>query len=172
MWIKKMYVVSRFFIGKTPVGILRNDREGDDKGNVKTNKQTNKQATTNKAGFGWAKKQGKNSARGSHFFVNFFVHTAQEIRLLPRVSDRNLKPKQKKFIKELGFCATLAHMHEQLFILYRVASPFDLKGNPVKCKSSYNQKHITPKRLNSPYLFRTMLGFFSPLSRPIRSTEK
>ena len=40
MWIKKMYVVSRFFIGKTPVGILRNDREGDDKGNVKTNKQT------------------------------------------------------------------------------------------------------------------------------------
>ena len=46
-------------------------------------------------------------------------------------------------------------MHEQLFILYRIASPFDLKGNPVKCKSSYNQKHLTPKRLNSPYLFRT-----------------
>ena len=46
MWIKKMYVVSRFFIGKTPVGILRNDREGDDKGNVKTNKQTNKQQQT------------------------------------------------------------------------------------------------------------------------------
>ena len=46
MWIKKMYVVSRFFIGKTPVGILRNDREGDDKENVKTNKQTsnNKQS--------------------------------------------------------------------------------------------------------------------------------
>ena len=27
MWIKKkMYVVSRFFIGKTPVGILRNEK--------------------------------------------------------------------------------------------------------------------------------------------------
>ena len=26
MWIKKMYVVSRFFIGKTHVGILRNEK--------------------------------------------------------------------------------------------------------------------------------------------------
>ena len=33
------------------------------------------------------------------------------------------------------------------------------------------QKHTTPKRLNSPYLFRTILGFFSRRSRPIRSTE-
>ena len=33
------------------------------------------------------------------------------------------------------------------------------------------KQFITPKRLNSPYLFRTMLGFFSRRSRPIRSTE-
>ena len=33
------------------------------------------------------------------------------------------------------------------------------------------QKHITPERLNSPYLLRTMLGFFSRRTRPIRSTE-
>ena len=33
------------------------------------------------------------------------------------------------------------------------------------------QKHITPQRLNSPYLFRTKLGFFSRRSRPITSTE-
>ena len=74
--LKKMYVVSRFFIGKTPVGILRNEKAMT-KG---MRKQINKQAITNKAGFGWTKKQGKNSARGSHFFVNFFAHTAQEIR--------------------------------------------------------------------------------------------
>ena len=75
--LKKMYVVSRFFIGKTPVGILRNEKAMT-KG---MRKQINKQEITNKAGFGWTKKQGKNSARGSHFFVNFFAHTAQEIRL-------------------------------------------------------------------------------------------
>ena len=34
-----------------------------------------------------------------------------------------------------------------------------------------NQKHISPKRLFSPYMFRTMLRFFSRRSRPIRSTE-
>ena len=33
------------------------------------------------------------------------------------------------------------------------------------------QKHITLKRLTSPYVLRTMLGFFSRRSRPIRSTE-
>ena len=33
------------------------------------------------------------------------------------------------------------------------------------------QKHITPKRLTSPYVLRTVLGFFSRRSRPIRSTE-
>ena len=31
--------------------------------------------------------------------------------------------------------------------------------------------YITPKRLNSPYLFRIMLGFFSRRSRPVRRTE-
>ena len=52
-------------------------------------------------------------------------------------------------------------MHEQLFILYRIASPFDLKGNPVKCKSSYNQKHITPKRLNSLICLEPCSGFLA-----------
>ena len=77
MWIKKMYVVSRFFNGKTPVGILRNEK-ATTKGMLKTNKQTsdNKQSR-----FRLSKNQGKSSAHGSHFFVNFFAHTAQEIRL-------------------------------------------------------------------------------------------
>ena len=34
----------------------------------------------------------------------------------------------------------------------------------------FSQKHITPKRLNSPW-FRTMLWFFSQRSRPIRRTD-
>ena len=33
------------------------------------------------------------------------------------------------------------------------------------------QKHIIPMRVTSPYVLRTMLGFFSRRSRPIRSTE-
>ena len=33
------------------------------------------------------------------------------------------------------------------------------------------QKHITPKRLTSPYVLRTMLGFIGRPSRPIKSTE-
>ena len=43
-----MYVVSRFFIGKTPVGILRNEKAMT----KEMRKQINKQAITNKAGFG------------------------------------------------------------------------------------------------------------------------
>ena len=31
----------------------------------------------------------------------------------------------------------------------------------------FDQKHITPQRLTSPYVLRTMLGFFSRRSRPI-----
>ena len=46
-----------------------------------------------------------------------------------------------------------------------------ISGYSFKQVNLFHQKHITPKRLNSPYLFRNMLGFFSRRSRPIRSTQ-
>ena len=50
------------------------------------------------------------------------------------------------------------------------ASTSILTAGPVIMNFLY-QKHITPKRLTSHYLFRTMLGYFCRRSRPIRSTE-
>ena len=44
-------------------------------------------------------------------------------------------------------------------------------GKTSRQMIGYHQKHITPKRLNFPYLLRTKLGFFSRRSRPIRITE-
>ena len=46
-----------------------------------------------------------------------------------------------------------------------------LLGCDIVRSARYWQKQITPKRLTSPYVLTTMLGFFSRRSRPIRRTE-
>ena len=98
MWIKKNVCRFQIFHWENSCRHFKK-REGDDKGNVKTNKQTsnNKQSR-----FRLSKKQGKNSARGSHFFVNFFAHKVQEIRLTS-VNRQKFKTKAKEIYKRIRF---------------------------------------------------------------------
>ena len=98
MWIKKNVCRFQIFHWENSCRHFKK-REGDDKGNVKTYKQTssNKQSRLR-----LSKKQSKNSAHGSHFFVNFFAHTAQEIRLTSGKRQK-FKTKAKEIYKRIRF---------------------------------------------------------------------
>ena len=178
MWIKKNVCRFQIFHWENSCRHFKK-REGDDKGNVKTNKQTsnNKQSR-----FRLTKKTRQKNCACITLFYKFLCPYGTRDSVITSGKRQKFKTKAKEIYKRIRFLCYCLYYR----ILYRIASPFDLKSNPVKCKqettsqslgvnkickSSYNQKHITPKRLNYPYLFRTMLGFFSQLSRPIRSTE-
>ena len=48
----------------------------------------------------------------------------------------------------------------KLFVCFFFRVYVEVKDQLLKHWTVFNQKHIIPKRLTSPYLFRTTLGFF------------
>ena len=54
---------------------------------------------------------------------------------------------------------TRLHLESCLFVCFFPVY-VEVKDQLLKYWTVFNQKHIIPKRLTSPYLFRTTLGFF------------